>query len=198
MPRKKVVHNRREAIIQTADKLFSHSGYDKTTMEDISRQSGVPRATVYLEFPGGKQDILMASASLIVDVILEDMQALAVEHSEDPLKALHDGLILNIQRVHIRCREQHVDYSNIAKHMSRAEVVLDRFHNGRDALILQLLEKANAAGHLKPDFDLPLIASFILKASLLFNPPAYETDEIANITAVADVFLRVFIDGLRQ
>lgn len=41
-----------EAIIAAGEKLFSRFGYRRTSMDDIAREAGVAKGTLYLYFDG--------------------------------------------------------------------------------------------------------------------------------------------------
>jgi AcrR family transcriptional regulator len=43
--------HRREQLLQSAAALFSHWGFDKTSVDDIAREAGISKGAVYLEFP---------------------------------------------------------------------------------------------------------------------------------------------------
>jgi AcrR family transcriptional regulator len=42
---------RRERLLECARRLFARWGFDKTSMDDIARETGVSKGAVYLEFP---------------------------------------------------------------------------------------------------------------------------------------------------
>src|SRR5512143_3973213 len=44
--------NRRERLLESAGRLFSLWGFDKTSMDDVAREAGVSKGAVYLEFQG--------------------------------------------------------------------------------------------------------------------------------------------------
>lgn len=50
---------RRAAILEAARKLFQRYGYKKTTMDEIARDAGITKPTVYTYF-SGKKDILVS------------------------------------------------------------------------------------------------------------------------------------------
>ena len=43
--------NRRQRLLDAAGSLFSRWGFDKTSMDDIARETGISKGAVYLEFP---------------------------------------------------------------------------------------------------------------------------------------------------
>jgi AcrR family transcriptional regulator len=43
--------DRRERLLKSAASLFSRWGFDKTSMDDIARETGISKGAVYLEFP---------------------------------------------------------------------------------------------------------------------------------------------------
>ena len=43
--------NRRQRLLECASALFSRWGFDKTSVEDIARETGISKGAVYLEFP---------------------------------------------------------------------------------------------------------------------------------------------------
>ncbi|HEY5893471.1 MAG TPA: TetR/AcrR family transcriptional regulator [Chthoniobacterales bacterium] len=47
-----VSSERRERLLDTAAKLFARWGFDKTSVDDIARETGVSKGAVYLDFPG--------------------------------------------------------------------------------------------------------------------------------------------------
>jgi AcrR family transcriptional regulator len=58
MGRKKAFENRATVIVEAANRLFASYGYERTNVEDIAREAGISKASVYLEFKT-KADILV-------------------------------------------------------------------------------------------------------------------------------------------
>ncbi|MEZ4489891.1 MAG: helix-turn-helix domain-containing protein [Cyanobacteriota/Melainabacteria group bacterium] len=59
MARKKIPIDRRRLLIDGARELFGRYGFEKTTVDDIARHTGIGKGSVYLEFKT-KEDILIA------------------------------------------------------------------------------------------------------------------------------------------
>ncbi len=62
---------RRDRLLETAASLFARWGFDKTSVDDIARETGVSKGAVYLEFPN-KDELFRA-------VLLRE----SLRHSED-------------------------------------------------------------------------------------------------------------------
>ena len=48
----------RERILEATYSCIARHGLDRTTLEDVARESGLSRATIYRVFPGGREDLL--------------------------------------------------------------------------------------------------------------------------------------------
>jgi AcrR family transcriptional regulator len=72
----------RDAILNAAERLLAHYGYRKTTLDDIAREAGIGKGTVYLYFPS-KEEVALCTIDRIVDRLLDRLRALAA--SETPV-----------------------------------------------------------------------------------------------------------------
>jgi AcrR family transcriptional regulator len=50
----------RARLIEAAYDCVARWGFSKTTVEDVAREAGVSRATLYRSFPGGRDELLAA------------------------------------------------------------------------------------------------------------------------------------------
>ena len=57
----------RDRVLAAAYECVARFGIAKTTVEDVVKESGVSRATVYRVFPGGKDELLRAAVSWEMD-----------------------------------------------------------------------------------------------------------------------------------
>jgi AcrR family transcriptional regulator len=81
-----------DRVVDAALECFGRWGIAKTTAEDIARDAGVSRATVYRSFPGGKAAILQAVGAREI-VRLMDAVADAVAGAPDLETTLVDGIV---------------------------------------------------------------------------------------------------------
>jgi AcrR family transcriptional regulator len=66
----------RDLILDATDFLLAHFGYKKMTMEDVAKQVGIGKGTVYLHFPS-KQELVLAHIDRIVERVLVTIREIA-------------------------------------------------------------------------------------------------------------------------
>ena len=66
----------REAILDAADRLLARYGYRKMTVEDIAREAGIGKGSVYLHFPS-KEEVVLSRVDRMVERIKERLWAIA-------------------------------------------------------------------------------------------------------------------------
>lgn len=62
----------REAILDATDLLLSRYGYKKMTIDDLAREVGIGKGSVYLHFPS-KEEIVLSHIDRIVDRVKSDL-----------------------------------------------------------------------------------------------------------------------------
>jgi AcrR family transcriptional regulator len=72
-PRTKPSAERRDDLMNAAERLFLDQGFDHTTVEDITRGADVAKGTFYLQF-SSKADILDALRQRFVQILLDAVQ----------------------------------------------------------------------------------------------------------------------------
>jgi AcrR family transcriptional regulator len=61
-----VADNIRQRIVEATYACVARRGMAKTTVEDVAREAGLSRATVYRAFPGGREELINATVSWAV------------------------------------------------------------------------------------------------------------------------------------
>jgi len=101
---------RRQQIISLAAGLFDQSGYSNTTMDDIAREVGVAKPTLYHYFPS-KDDILHAIHEEFIDLLISRHEARAgtgLQPEQLLLEAMADILeLMETHRGHVRVFFEH-------------------------------------------------------------------------------------------
>ena len=118
-------------IVDAALRCIARWGLAKTTLEDVAREAGCSRATLYRTFPGGKDAVLDAVAASELRR-LELAVGLAVADATD----LEDALVAAVTAV-ARHLEAHGTFQFLLAH--EPELVLPHFAFDRlDALLAQV------------------------------------------------------------
>jgi AcrR family transcriptional regulator len=84
----------REAILDATDRLLARYGYRKMTVDDIAREVGIGKGTIYLHFPS-KQEIALSHIDRIVERVRERLLAVAREQDE-PGRRLREMLVTRV------------------------------------------------------------------------------------------------------
>src|ERR1051326_1051551 len=66
----------RELILDATERLLARYGYQKMTMEDLAREAGIGKRTIYLHFPC-KEQIALCSIDRVVERLLTELRTIA-------------------------------------------------------------------------------------------------------------------------
>jgi AcrR family transcriptional regulator len=84
----------RDLILDAVDALLAKFGYRKMTMEDVARQVGIGKGTIYLHFPS-KEELVLSHIDRIGETVVLKLQELA--GSADPAeRRLRRMLVLRV------------------------------------------------------------------------------------------------------
>lgn len=89
----------RESILDAMDALMARFGYRKTTMDDLAREAGISKRTIYLYFPS-KEEIALSSIGRVVETAQARMKQISLEDG-DPSHRIERMLV---ERVMARVR----------------------------------------------------------------------------------------------
>ncbi len=91
----------RDQILDSAERLMGRLGYQKMTMDDIAREAGIGRRTIYLHFPS-KEEVALAKIDRTVDRLksrLSQIQAAHVSWSERLRRMLLERVLFRFDSV---------------------------------------------------------------------------------------------------
>ena len=89
----------RDSILDAMDALMARYGYRKTTMDDLAREAGISKRTIYLYFPS-KEEVALSSIGRVVETAQARMKQIALDGG-DPRKCVERMLV---ERVMARIR----------------------------------------------------------------------------------------------
>jgi AcrR family transcriptional regulator len=84
----------RDLILDAVDGLLARFGYGKMTMEDVARQVGIGKGTIYLHFPS-KQELVLAHIDRIAETVVQKLQE-AANSSDSVDRRIRRMLVLRV------------------------------------------------------------------------------------------------------
>jgi AcrR family transcriptional regulator len=175
----------RERVLQGAYDCVARYGLAKTTVEDVVKQSGVSRATVYRAFPGGKDELLRAAVGWEMGRFFGRL-AEAVAGAPDFAALVEAGLTF----AHAAVRGHEVLQKVLVAEPERLLPLLtteqERPLAFITAFLLPYLEREQQAGRVVEGVDLGVAAEFVARMilSLVTSPGSWDLDDPDQIRAV--------------
>jgi AcrR family transcriptional regulator len=84
----------RESIITATDRLIERYGYKKMTVDDVAREAGVGKGTIYLYFPS-KEELALCCADRMYATIIEELRLVA-QSIEGPAERVRRMLVARV------------------------------------------------------------------------------------------------------
>lgn len=81
-----VKNNSKQNLVESASRLFRRRGYDGVGLNEIIKESGIPKGSLYHYFPRGKEDLAVKAINHAKNFVLDSIQRIFGEN-EDPIKA---------------------------------------------------------------------------------------------------------------
>lgn len=88
--------NTRDKILATAAFLFQKNGYHATGLNEIIKESGTPKGSLYYYFPNGKEELLAATIKLMGDKIQHQIEE-ELAKNNNPVEGIKE-FILDLAR----------------------------------------------------------------------------------------------------
>jgi len=188
----------RDAILDATDRLLARNGYKKMTIDDLAREVGIGKGSIYLHF-SSKEEIALSHIDRLVDRVKERLRSIA--ERDAPLeKRLHDMLI---ERVMIRFDNvQHYSKSlnEILGYLRPQLLERRKRYFGEEAKILAMvIAEAQASGLFAKGDALDLAQTLIVATNSLlpYSLSAIELGDREEVTDRTHKTATLLIDGLR-
>jgi len=172
MARTKSNPNRADLIIEAAMELFSRYGYERTSIEDISKHLGIGKGSIYLEFRT-KEEILMQIIERFA-MCIQSMMDEKVENCEgSPLETLKTIIVTSALAVYDRVsRDIHTPEGLLHTSMT-LKARFRPFYVRKRERITKLLRMAAKAGEISESIANEDTAINVLMAVSSIYPPYY-------------------------
>lgn len=198
MARPKLDVNRAQNIIEAADELFARYGFERTSMDDIAKHSGIGKGSIYLEFRT-KEDILFRILERYAIALHESFEAKLNDQNRSPLSVLREAYVDEC----INCYDRVTRDIHTPETLLHTSIAMKKhfavFFVRRRKQLLALLTSAAKAGEIKKNKANDETAlAWMMAVSALFPPYLDNFSESAVIKNRQDLIDRapVLVDLL--
>ena len=165
---------RRNEILDVAERLFCTKGYDQTSTNDILSEIGIARGTLYYHF-SSKEDILDAMIDRILDEIVRRASRIALDESVPVLERMTQTILAsNVDtKTGDMILEQMHKPQNALMHAKMQERLLKQLI----PLFTKLIEDGISQGLMQTDDPEDTIEMLLLYANTVFDDFIEYTEE---------------------
>jgi len=168
----------RDRVLEAAYACVARFGMGKTTIDDVVKESGVSRASIYRLFPGGKDQLLRETVGWEMNRFFGRL-AEAVYDSPDFASLLEDGLVFAHRSIQEHEVLRKVLETEPERLLPLITVEQHRVLGFITAFLLPYLEREHEAGRVRPGVDLEAAADFVARMilSLIGSPGRWDMDD---------------------
>lgn len=162
----KEAKERRNEILDVAERLFGTKGFDHTSTNDILNEVGIARGTLYYHFKS-KEDILDAMIERITDQLIAKAGSITCQKDVPVLKRLTLAIgALNVESpLGSEIMEQVHKPQNALLHQKMQESLL----RGVNPLVTELIEEAIEQGICQTDYPAEVVEMTLLYSNTAFD-----------------------------
>lgn len=189
----------RDAILDATDQLLSRYGYKKMTIDDLAREVGIGKGSIYLHF-SSKEEIVLSHIDRIVDRVKDDLAKIASGNSS-PEEKLREMVL---SRVLIRFDSvQHYTESLDELLSSLRAKVIDRRRQyfAEEAKTIGKVIKEGQDSGVFGKGDVQEIAASIITATNSLLPSSLATQELgerSHVRKKAIALTELLLNGLKN
>lgn len=165
---------RRNEILDVAERLFCTQGYDNTSTNDILAEIGIARGTLYYHFKN-KEDILDAMIDRILDETIKKAEKIALDASMPVLERLTKTVLAaNVDtKTGSMILEQVHKTQNALMHAKMQERLLSRLI----PLFVKIIEDGISQNLMQTDYPEETMQMLLLYANTVFDDFIEYTEE---------------------
>ena len=179
-----------DRLLEATYRCVERFGMGKTTIDDIVKESGISRATIYRQFPGGRDELLLETVGW---ELANYFNRLADQVRDAPTLAalLQQGLMY--------ARRSIAEHAVLRKMMDTEPERLLPLLTTEAAkslpfiadFLLPYLRREAEAGRLRPGVDIDRAAEYLARSilSLIGAPGRWDLDDPAQVADLVDVEL---------
>lgn len=165
---------RRNEILDVAERLFCTKGYDNTSTNDILAEIGIARGTLYYHF-SSKEDILDAMIDRILDGTIRKAESIALDEAVPVLERLTQTVLaanVDTQTGSMILEQVHKP-QNALMHAKMQERLLSQLV----PLFVKIVEDGISQNLMKTEYPVETMEVLLLYANTVFDESIEYTEE---------------------
>jgi AcrR family transcriptional regulator len=172
----------RDQILDAVDALMARYGFRKMTMDDVAREAGISKRTIYLYF-SSKEEVGLSSIARAVERVHSNLRAIVARNA--PVQdRLRDVLIERVMGRTQAVKDYHQSLDELFEVVRPAYLARrDAYFQEEVALLQQLLDEGKAAGAFQFQ-DSEEVAKAMLLATNSFLPYSLTVRELGNLKQI--------------
>lgn len=183
----------KETILNTSLRLFTQHGFKSITMDDIAKELGISKKTIYQHFVS-KNDLVKATVDYVFDTATTQMKNI-IGKCESPI---HEHFVIK------NCVSElfgfNIKPSTIFQfnkyYPKLAERVQKKRHEDYDFTIVRNLNEGVAQGYYRKDLDIDFVGRlFFTTSNIFYNDETFTTTQ--NSQSVSDLNYKLLEYHLR-
>lgn len=184
---------KREHILETARRLFFSRGIRAVSMDDVAREAGVSKKTVYAHFPS-KEALVRALAEHLLGQLVPLAQALF----EEP-----GAFVENLGRLVSAFGHQLVGvspafYEDLAQHYPEAWRIVEEARSRNLARLKELLVAARQQGRVRAELDLDVVTAALGASIQRVLAPEFLTRHPVSPERAMNTLVELFLRGIAR
>lgn len=183
-----------ETILDAVDRLLARFGYQKMTMDDIAREAGISKRTIYLHF-AGKEEVALSSIDRVVERLLTELRALA-HTGGPPEKRIHAMLCRRVLFRFDSVQDYYQSFDDLFAALRPAYMARRRRYFAAEAAVFAAVLTEGAQQGVLAAADPGVTAQTLILATNALLPYSLSVQELgerneieARVTRIADLLL---------
>jgi AcrR family transcriptional regulator len=187
-----------DRILDATERILARHGYTKMSMEDIAREAGVGRRTIYLHFQS-KEDVALRSIDRIVDRLLAALEEIA-RRDDSAADRLKDIMVTRVLFRFDSVRDYYQNFNDMFATLRPAYLARrERYFAAERAAFAAVIREGQSAGELASG-DADTLAETVITATnslLPFSLSARELGVRDEVVRKAEAVAELLLGGLR-
>lgn len=189
------IAEREKIILAVARRMFAQKGYYGTNLNDVAKEVGIARGTIYLHFPT-KDDLLAAIIRNADEHILKTLKDV-VEPEDNPLKKLR-----KIFYEYLKTCYEFEDLIKVMSHELRT-AVSSHLYGNNDAnsvarLVAKTIEEGKQKGFIDPEINTSIAANAFFSVITIQTFLDAREERGLELEEITESALKIYFKGIEK